>query len=139
MLVLKDIGKALVIPKWQQVDLEEMRSLENNGTWQLVDSPRGKKPVDYKWLYTINGSTKRYKARLVAKSFTQAYGIDYQETFAPVVNLNTIKVLVPCSQLELIFAAIRWQIFFSKWWIKGRSWYGLAFGFWKKIWKWKSV
>ena len=45
----------------EQVDLEEMRSLENNGTWQLVDSPRGKKPVDYKWLYTINGSTKRYK------------------------------------------------------------------------------
>ncbi|KAL6340383.1 hypothetical protein AAG906_006036 [Vitis piasezkii] len=72
----------------------EMRSLENNGTWQLVDSPRGKKPVDCKWLYTINGSTKRYKARLVAKSFTQAYGIDYQETFAPVVNLNTIKVLL---------------------------------------------
>ena len=90
----------------EQVDLEEMRSLENNGTWQLVDAPRGKKPVDYKWLYTINGSTKRYKARLVAKSFTQAW-IDYQETFAPVVNLNTIKVLVPCSQLELIFAAIR--------------------------------
>ena len=56
-----EVGKALVIPKWQQVDLEEMRSLENNGTWQLVDSPRGKKPVDYKWLYTINGSTKRYK------------------------------------------------------------------------------
>ena len=88
-----EVGKALVIPKWQQVDLEEMRSLENNGTWQLVDSPRGKKPVDYKWLYTINGSTKRYKARLVAKSFTQAW-IDYEETFAPVVNLNTIKVLL---------------------------------------------
>ena len=51
-----------------------------------------------KWIFTIkynaNGSVNRYKVRLVAKGFTQTYGIDYQETFAPVAKLNTIQVLL---------------------------------------------
>lgn len=60
--------------------------------WDLVELPHGKNAVGCKWVFTIklkaNGSIDKYKARLVAKGFTQTYGIDFQETFAPVAKMN---------------------------------------------------
>jgi hypothetical protein len=60
--------------------------------------PPGKKPVGCKWIFTVkhkvDGSIERLKVGLVTKEFTQSYGIDYQETFAPVTKLNTIKILM---------------------------------------------
>ena len=65
-----------------------MDALQKNETWELVYLPSGKKPVSCKWVFALkfkgDGSLERYKARLVAKGYTQTYGVDYQETFAPV-------------------------------------------------------
>lgn len=63
-----------------------------------MDLPKGKKPVGCKWVFTVkykaDGTLKRYKTRLVAKGYTQSYRIHYQETFAPVAKLNTLRVIL---------------------------------------------
>ena len=70
---------------------EELQAFTSIYTWDLVDLPPDKSMVGCKWVYKIkthvDGSIDRHKARLVAKSFTQKYGIDYEETFAPVARL----------------------------------------------------
>ncbi|KAH9735881.1 protein kinase domain-containing protein [Citrus sinensis] len=77
---------------------EEMRALHDNGTWEVVDLPKGKKVVGSKWVFTVkykaDGEVEKYKARLVAQGFTQTYGIDYEETFALMAKLNSIQVLL---------------------------------------------
>ena len=92
------IEEALKSPKWKQAVLEEMLALEKKGTWDVVKKPKGKVPVGCKWVFTVkynsNGTIDRYKAKLVAKGFTQTYGIDYQETSALVAKLNTIRILL---------------------------------------------
>ncbi|KAH9751848.1 retrovirus-related pol polyprotein from transposon RE1 [Citrus sinensis] len=92
------VQEALKDPKWKVAMNDEMRSLQKNQTWELVDLPPGKKPVGCRWIYTIkykaDGSIERYKARLVAKGYTQTYGIDYTDTFAPVAKINTIRILL---------------------------------------------
>lgn len=75
-----------------------MEALIRNGTWELVSLPEKKKLVGCKWVYTVkvkqDGSIERYKARLVAKGFTQTYGIDYEEAFAPVAKMKSVCLLL---------------------------------------------
>ena len=96
--VPQDIQEAFKYPKWKAAVDEEVLALAKNGTWEITDLLRGKKPIGCKWIFTVqykaDGNVDRYKARLVAKGFTQSYGIDYQETFAPVAKLNTVRVLL---------------------------------------------
>lgn len=93
-----NVQEALMDPRWREAMNEEMNSLKKNNTWELVDYPPGKKIVGCRWVYTVkykaDGTIERFKARLVAKGYTQTYGVDYTETFAPVAKVNTIRVLL---------------------------------------------
>ena len=97
LVVPRNIQEALDELIWKLAVFEEMNALKKNGTWEVVDLPREKKVVGCKWVFTIksktDGNVERYKATRVAKGFTQTYGIDYQETFAPVAKINSIRVL----------------------------------------------
>ena len=77
---------------------KEIAALESNRTWTLTALPFGKKPIGSKWVYKIkrkaDGSIERYKARLVAKGYTQLEGVDYSETFSPVVKLTTVRLVL---------------------------------------------
>ncbi|KAA0031718.1 Beta-galactosidase [Cucumis melo var. makuwa] len=93
----KNIHIALECPEWKNAVMKEMKALEKNNTWEIGALPKGHKHVGCKWVFTLkykaDGTLDRHKARLVAKGFTQTYGVDYSETFSPVVKLNTVRVL----------------------------------------------
>ncbi|PRQ35290.1 putative RNA-directed DNA polymerase [Rosa chinensis] len=93
-----NVQDALTDPKWTKAMNEEMEALQKNATWELVPMPVGKKTVGCRWVFTVklnaDGTINRYKARLVAKGYTQRYGIDYEETFAPVAKINTVRILI---------------------------------------------
>ena len=75
---------------------EEMQSLHENHTYDLVKLPQGKRALKNKWVYrwkTENNSSQlRYKARLVVKGFGQKKGVDFEEIFSPVVKMSSIRV-----------------------------------------------
>lgn len=84
--------------QWEQAMDEEYNSLIQNRTWILVQPPNNQKVIDNRWVYKIksnlDGSVDRYKARLVVRGFTQEYGVDYQETFSPVVKYTSIRAIL---------------------------------------------
>lgn len=83
---------------WLDSMQEEMNALQKNRTWTLTDLPPGKKAIKSKWIFKTKfdaaGKLIKRKSRLVAKGFTQRYGIDYEETFSPVVRYTTIRILI---------------------------------------------
>ena len=76
---------------------DEMESLNANQTWDLVPLPPNRKALKNKWVYRIkeeDGERKRYRARMVVKGFAQQKGVDFNEIFSPVVNMQTIRLVL---------------------------------------------
>jgi hypothetical protein len=84
--------------EWQEAIQEELRSLKANGTWKEVIPPSGANLVSMKWVFIIktmvDGSIERFKARLVVRGFSQAYGLDYDETFVPTLRMDMLRLFL---------------------------------------------
>jgi histone deacetylase 1/2 len=101
--------------------LDEFNALLQNDTWQLVPPPTGANIVSGKWVFRqkfhSDGSLSRYKARWVCRGFSQQHGIDYDETFSPVVKPSTIRTVLsiaissswPVHQLDVKNAFYQWS------------------------------
>ncbi|GJW68105.1 retrotransposon protein, putative, ty1-copia subclass [Tanacetum coccineum] len=84
--------------KWLDAMNAEMQSMIDNMVWVLVDLPPNCKTVGSKWIFKkktdMDGIVHTYKAHLVAKGYTQLYGVDYEETFSPVADIRAIRILI---------------------------------------------
>jgi hypothetical protein len=93
-----DYQVAMGDSRWKSVMDNEYVALLKNETWQLVPQKSGANVIHCKWVYKIkkkaDGSIDRYKVRLVVKGFKQRYGIDYEDTFNPVVKVATIRLVL---------------------------------------------
>ena len=83
---------------WEQAMKIEIEAIEKNETWSLTELPVGHKVIGLKWVFKLkknsNGEIIKYKARLVAKGYTQQQGVDFDEVFAPVARLDTVRVIL---------------------------------------------
>jgi hypothetical protein len=84
--------------EWMDSMKEEYESIIKNETWELTKLPDNKTPIGSKWLFkykfNVDGSIDKYKAILVSKGYSQKQGIDYENTFSPVVKMNTIRLMI---------------------------------------------
>jgi hypothetical protein len=102
-----EIKNTINSDKWFQAVNVELNSLKQNKTWILVDRPKNKNIVGCKWVFRIKRNNKneieKYKARLVAQGFSQKYGSDYSETFAPVAKMTSFRILMSIAvQYDLL-------------------------------------
>jgi len=95
---------AVKCSKWHSIMDYEIYALNRNHTWTITTLPSDKTTIGYKWVYKrkykANGDINRYKARLVAKGYTQREGLDYLDTFSPVVKLTIVHMLLRLAAIK---------------------------------------
>jgi hypothetical protein len=100
--------EAVQDPTWVDAMVEEYDSIFKNSAWEIVPRLVDKSVVGSRWIYKVkqdvDGSMEKYKARFVARGFSQIEGIDYDETFAPVARYSSIRSILALS------AQMGWRI-----------------------------
>jgi len=90
--------------KWKVAIEAEHRAIVDNGMYHLVPLPPGCKPIKTRWMFkikrTADGSVDCCKARWIARGFTQSWGIDYDETFSPVIHQMDVDTAFLIAELE---------------------------------------
>ena len=90
--------EAIKEEKWRKAMEAEIKSINDNNTWELVDLPDGAKVIGVKWIFKTKfnekGDIDKFKAKLVAKGFHQTHGVDFHEVFAPVARWDTIRLIL---------------------------------------------
>jgi len=94
----ENFSEAVGNPEWVEAMNNEISSIEKNGTWKLSKLPTGHKAIGLKWVFKLkrnaDGEIVKHKARLVAKGYVQKHGVDYDEVFAPVARIDTVKLIL---------------------------------------------
>jgi hypothetical protein len=100
--------EAIQKKEWADAMTEEYQSIIKNDVWEIVPRPKSKDVVSSKWLFKIkhvvDGSIEKYKARFVARGFSQKEGIDYEETFAPMARYTSIRTIIALA------AKMKWKL-----------------------------
>jgi hypothetical protein len=100
--------EAIQRKEWANAMTEEYQSIMKNEVWEIVPRPKNKDGVSSRWLFKIkhvvDGSIEKYKARLVARGFSQKKGIDYEETFAPMARYTSIRTIIALA------AKMKWKL-----------------------------
>ncbi|KAE9618243.1 putative RNA-directed DNA polymerase [Lupinus albus] len=103
-----NVEEAISHKVWRLAMEDELKSIEKNDTWEMVNLPKDKKPIAVKWVFKVkhnpDGSIAKHKARLVAKGFMQKKGLDYSEVYAPVARIETVRVIIAIASLK------RWKL-----------------------------
>ena len=109
--------------EWKAAADSEYQTVIENHTWDLVELPNGRETIGCRWVFRVKHTSdgekeRRFKGRLVAKVYSQRYGINYEETFSPVVSFTSIRTLLAFAiqnnmeihQLDVVIAFLNGEL-----------------------------